>query len=58
MGGADDKLMDPKQAAYAVGAVRMRRTHIRATNKHKRLGAPDATFAHAGKPDLLEQGRK
>jgi hypothetical protein len=58
MGGADDNLMKPPQAAYAVGAVRMRRAHDNASNKHKQLRARAVAFAHAGKPDLHGQAFK
>jgi hypothetical protein len=58
MGGADDKLMTPLQAAYAVGGVRMRRTHDCATNKHKHLGWCGAALVHAGKPFLRGQADK
>jgi hypothetical protein len=58
MGGADDKLMTPPQACCAVGAVRMRRTHEHASNKHKHLRVHAATFLHAGKPNLRGQAVK
>jgi hypothetical protein len=58
MGGADGNLITSPQAAYAVRAVRMRRIHEPASNKHKHLPARGATFLHAGKPDLRGQADK
>jgi hypothetical protein len=58
MGGADDKLITPLQAAYAVGGVRMRRTHVYATNKHKSLRSRLTALVHAGKPFLHGQADK
>jgi hypothetical protein len=56
MGGADDNLIEPSLAAYAVGPVRMRRAHHNAGDKHKRLRA--RAVAYAGKPDLHGQAFK